>query len=181
LTQTSETCVVEDQKISIYVITNKVNGYRYVGITKDLVSRWKDHNRSKEVSFLQRAIKKYGKDAFEFEHIADAFSWKNACELEQLLIKEYNSKSPNGYNLTNGGDGGFGYKFGPEEIEARRLRMLTELNPMVGKFGENNHFYGRKHSEETRAKMSASWAIRKAKEGYQDPKLGKKRVKVTNG
>jgi len=122
-----------DQKISVYVITNTVNGHRYVGITKDLVARWKDHKRSKEVSCLQRAIKKYGVDAFEFKHIADAFSWENACELERILIKEYNSRAPNGYNLTDGGDGGFGYKFGPEEVEARRLRMLSDSNPMLEK------------------------------------------------
>jgi group I intron endonuclease len=170
-----------DTKISVYVITNILNGKCYVGITKDLEARWKDHCRNREVSRLQRAIKKYGVDAFEFKHIADAFSWEDACNIERLLIKEYNSKSPGGYNLTDGGDGGYGYKFSEEEVKNRSERMSTSANPMYGKFGEKNHFFGRKHSEETRAKMIAAWAIRKSKEGYTDPRLGKKRIKASNG
>ena len=170
-----------DAKISVYVITNILNGQCYVGITKDLEARWKDHCRNRESSRLQRAIKKYGVDAFEFKHIADAFSWKNACAIEILLIKEYKSRSPNGYNLTDGGDGGYGYKFGEEEIKARSERMSTDANPMLGKFGEKNHYFGKKHSDEAKAKMIAIWAIRKAKEGYKDPRLGKKRSKASNG
>lgn len=170
-----------DQKISVYIITNRVNGMSYVGITKDLEARWRDHCRGKAVSFLQRAVNKYGVDAFDFRHIADAFTWQDACDLERLLIKEFNSKKPHGYNLTDGGDGAFGYRFDEEERKSRSLRMVGEANPMLGKFGEKNHFFGKRHSEEARAKMASAWAIRKAKEGYQDPRLGTKRKKASCG
>ena len=170
-----------DYKISIYVITNLVNDMRYVGITKDLEGRWRDHCRKKAVTFLQRAINKYGIDVFEFKHIADAFTWDDACNLERMLIKEFKSRSPNGYNVTDGGDGGFGYKFDEEERRARSARMKTDANPMLGKAGEKNHFFGKSHSEEARAKMVAAWAIRKAKEGYKDPRLGTTRKKASHG
>lgn len=170
-----------DQKISIYVIKNLVNGMRYVGITKNLEGRWRDHCRKKSVSLLQRAINKYGIDAFEFNHIADAFTWDDACSLERMLIKEFNSRSPNGYNATDGGDGGFGYKFDEEEKRARSNRMKTDANPMLGKLGEKNHFFGKNHSESARAKMAAAWVIRKAKEGYKDPRVGKTRKKAEHG
>jgi group I intron endonuclease len=153
------------------MITNTVNKKQYVGITKDIEARWYDHKRNRSSSVIQRAIKKYGVDAFIFEHIADAFNWHNACEIEKFLIIQHNTKSPNGYNLTDGGDGGTGYKFSQEEIERRRQRATGSNNPM---FGIKNPFKGRTHSEETKAKMKAAWAIRRAS-GWIDPRIGKKR------
>ena len=170
-----------ENKISIYVITNTENGKKYVGITKDLNARWKDHKRNREASALQRAVKKYGIDVFDFTHIANAFSWEMACDLEKMLIKEYNSRAPNGYNLTDGGDGGNGYKFGEEEIKARSKRMKTDKNPMLGKMGTLNHFYGKNHNEQAKNKMALAWIKRKSDPNYVDPRCGKKRKRMTDG
>jgi hypothetical protein len=109
-----------------------------------------------ECTVLHNAIKKYGVDCFEFNHIADAFSWKEACELEKFLIKDLNTKSPSGYNLTHGGDGTVGFKHTDEECKKRSERCPTR-NPEVAKLvadklrgrkrpqtsGENNAMYGR--------------------------------------
>ena len=96
---------------TIYLIGNLVNGKNYIGqTTRDLYTRFLEHcspNQS-SVSKLKNAIKKYGKDCFYMEPI-----WESAtCTQAELdskeieLIREYNTISPNGYNLTAGGAGG---------------------------------------------------------------------------
>ena len=72
--------------IGIYKITNKVNGKLYIGSSKDLVRRKKDHFRllKKGVShntILQRAVDKYGIANFEFTVIVE-------CEEDLLFIIE---------------------------------------------------------------------------------------------
>ena len=58
-----------------------------------------------------------------------------------FFTKEFNCLNPNGYNNDEGGNKG---KFCKES-----KRLLSEK-----KSGENNPFYGKKHLEETRKKMS---------------------------
>jgi group I intron endonuclease len=143
--------------IAIYTITNSTNNKKYVGITSNIQKRWHDHSKADGFcTALHRAIKKYGKDNFIFEHIADAFNWENACKLEQQLIKDFNTKSPNGYNLTLGGDGTLGFKHTEEEKKRRSERCPTR-NPEMLKIiadkqrgiprpqtaGKNNAMYGR--------------------------------------
>lgn len=56
-----------------------------------------------------------------------------------------------------------------------------ENNAMYGRVGEKNPYFGKKHSEETRAKMKAAWAIRKAS-GWIDPRLIRKQEReLANG
>lgn len=94
----------------IYGIKNKESGATvYVGQTvRSLSSRWNQHLRdSSKLEYpLYRAIRKYGADNFEAYVIeecpnADAMS---AREIE--LIKEFNTLTPNGYNLMLGQKGG---------------------------------------------------------------------------
>jgi hypothetical protein len=47
---------------------------------------------------------------FEMVQIASSTNWKDAQLVEKALIQELNTKVPNGYNLTNGGDGTLGFK-----------------------------------------------------------------------
>jgi hypothetical protein len=56
---------------------------------------------------------------------------------EEFYIKEFNSLSPNGYNLLSS-------KKHPEFSEITRKKISEACK------GEKNGFYGRKHSEETR-------------------------------
>lgn len=65
------------EKISgIYCITNKINGKKYVGLSKDIYRRWGEHKRvpfnknSKEYHYpIYNAIRKYGLENFEFSII----------------------------------------------------------------------------------------------------------------
>ena len=103
---------------TIYKITNKVNGKVYIGQTcqNPPELRFKEHKRvakavfGKYISFISRAIKKYGEDNFMFEVLEKCYGLLNANELEinQIeLHKSFNYKYGDeyGYNLTVGGGG----------------------------------------------------------------------------
>ena len=96
----------------IYKITNLINGKCYIGKTNNFKRREKDHFRlaitegHKEYDkTLYRAIRKYGKENFKFEIIEELEDYSIAGKREQYWIKYYNSFN-DGYNESEGGDGG---------------------------------------------------------------------------
>jgi group I intron endonuclease len=148
-----------------YIITNKQNGKSYVGITtRKIARRWYEHcyvgNSCGQL--LNKAINKYGIDAFEIQVVASAKTIPDLKELEKQLIVQYKTKVPNGYNLTDGGDGLIGYRHTEEQKkrngDAKRGTVhSTETKQKMkdAHLGENNHFYGKSHSEETKQRISA--------------------------
>lgn len=79
-------------KSGIYKITNKINGKFYIGSSKDLVRRRKDHFRllKKGINhsvLLQRAVNKYGLDNFVFEILVEC-SEELLFIIEQKLVDE---------------------------------------------------------------------------------------------
>jgi group I intron endonuclease len=89
----------------LYRITNKINGKFYIGQTVQPSKRWNQHRRdaANPTMIIHHAIKKYGNEAFEFEIIAECKTWDDANELETLLVTQYNSLVPSGYNVSLGG------------------------------------------------------------------------------
>lgn len=171
---------------AVYIVTNKANGKQYVGIAKDLKRRWSQHiSANGSAPALHAAMKKYGKDGFIFSHICDAFDFEAACDLEQMLIQQHNTKSPYGYNLTNGGEGVAGRPMTEEDKEIRRkasVAFSASLSPeeRSAKFGNKGRKLapeqiekirvsnkgknlGKRPSEEVRAKMSATHKARPRK------------------
>lgn len=133
----------------IYLITNIENKKQYVGITKfSIEERFSQH--TKRGFLLTESIQKYGEQNFSIELIEEVESAERAYELEIFYIQEYNTKVPNGYNLTDGGDGIFGWEASEEYRQecSERVKLLHK-EKRVG-------MYGKKHSEETKKKMSAS-------------------------
>lgn len=120
----------------VYVITNKVNGRKYVGQTvRTIQERFKQHV---EYSFRKdyqhypicRAIKKHGKENFLIELLEECFTRQELNKSEIKWIKDLKTnlrKNEHGYNLTSGGE------------------SLS---------GDDNPFYGKKHSEKTRKLIS---------------------------
>jgi group I intron endonuclease len=105
----------------IYKITNTVNNKCYIGQTRShhlnngkyrpfgYLGRFNCHiseaYRNKQHSvYLDASIRKYGHDKFVCERILEC-SINELDQYEQHYISEFNSKYPNGYNLTNGGQG----------------------------------------------------------------------------
>lgn len=138
----------------------------YCGITtKALGRRWSQHKRSPYA--LGRAIRKYGEAAFSMELIAESWSFDDLKELERLLICQYGTFGPGGYNLTKGGDGILGFRVSDEAREkmsrAHKGRIWTEDEKAalrLAKSGKPHPFSGRHHSDESIAKMKKSFPDR---------------------
>ena len=92
----------------IYKITNIINNKSYIGQTRNTIKTrmYKHISRSKEanVSGIDAAIKKYGKENFLIEELCKC-SNEDLDEQEKFYIKKYDTFN-NGYNLTLGGQDG---------------------------------------------------------------------------
>lgn len=133
--------------VRAYLITNKVSGRRYVGITvKTLRKRWLRHccdARNGSKWLLHQAFRKYGVGAFTIEEIGLFSTWHEAQQGERELVTRYDTFGAQGYNMTGGGDGALGYRFDQTQKEAISERTKKEGNP----------FFGRQHSEQTKQRI----------------------------
>jgi len=122
--------------VIIYKIENKSNGKIYVGQTqRTLQERIREHKRkSRKLSYIDRAIKKYGLENFIVEVIEECETIDELNEREKFWIRELNCKIPNGYNLTDGGLG----------------RVVTDKERKNKSESQKGHVV----SEETRKKIS---------------------------
>jgi len=93
--------------VYLYRITNTANNKLYIGQTIDPNSRWRAHRKRSAddgpKQAIHHAIKKYGNDVFEFEVIACAANQEDADWAEEILIQQYQSRYPTGYNIEMGG------------------------------------------------------------------------------
>lgn len=92
---------------TVYVHINKINGKRYIGITRQNINRrWRNNGKGyKTQQYFYRVIEKYGWDNFEHIIIAKGLSKEEACWLEIELIREWNTTDrTKGYNIANGGE-----------------------------------------------------------------------------
>ena len=88
----------------VYCHTNKLNGKKYIGITKtSLQKRWRDGKGYKGSTKFYFAIQKYGWDNFNHEVLCENLTEKQAKDKEVELIKKWNTQE-NGYNTSSGGD-----------------------------------------------------------------------------
>lgn len=192
----------------IYMITNNQNDKKYIGVSSQVygktrhypngyLQRWNSHNREtremqKEISYrkgfskvLNQAIIKYGKENFEVFCLAvcktvDAGYW------ESFFIKEYNTKAPDGYNLTDGGEGLKGHSHSQETRQKLREMNLGNKNSLGCKWseerrqklsGDNHWSKTKKFSEETKRKMSES--AKGKKKGPRTPEHTEK-IRIAN-
>lgn len=90
---------------SIYIIKNNINDKVYIGQSKNPHRRFIQHlcngNRLLDSLPIHLAINKYGKENFYYEILEKDI--ENYNEREQYWISFYNSQSPNGYNISEGG------------------------------------------------------------------------------
>lgn len=113
----------------IYKIINIKNQKIYIGQTtkKRPTDRFSQHKyfalhpqQEKSISYLHRAMKSDGIDNFKFEIIEQVDNLL-LNEREKYWIKQYNSLTPNGYNLTVGGQGTPGFSR-PQSQEERNKK-----------------------------------------------------------
>ena len=169
-----------------YMITNTKNGKSYIGITtRTLSRRWYEHcfvpNSCGQL--LNKAINKYGKDAFIIEAIASARTLEDLKEVEKQLIEQHQTKVPHGYNLTDGGDGVFGYKFTEKQKKRNgdlkrgtKASEETKAKMRVAHSGEKNGFYGKNHTEETKRKNAEAHIGKQAMLGKTHSEETRKKI-----
>lgn len=89
-------------KKDIYIIKNDINKKVYIGQSINSEQRFKSHcKNNNDNSIIDKAIQKYGKEHFYYEIIESQI--ENFNEREKYWIKYYNSITPFGYNILEGG------------------------------------------------------------------------------
>ena len=145
----------------IYKITNQINGKAYIGqTTTSLSQRMASRRRANTV--IGKAIRKYGWENFSVEVLEECDMKEELNEREIFWIAALNCKTPNGYNRTDGGDGTHGCV---DSDETRAKKSKSKIGHKVsdeiraklraGQLGKKNSFFGKHHTKETRAAMSA--------------------------
>jgi len=92
----------------VYLLTNIINKKKYVGKTQRKLSlRLAEHFKpySNTCRVLKSAINKYGKDNFKIDVLFESDDIMELNNKEIELISKLNTLTPNGYNLTFGGEG----------------------------------------------------------------------------
>lgn len=104
----------------IYLTTHKETGRAYVGL-----SRFESKDTARYLGsglHLKRAIKKHGRAMFEKTILEDGITDHDVlAERERYWIREKQTRHPNGYNLTAGGDGCVGFEW--DEASKKRVQM----------------------------------------------------------
>lgn len=189
--------------IGIYKVTNKINNKSYIGQSKNIEQRMRDHksiSREKNV-LLKRALKKYGVENFKYEVI-------EICELNKLDEREiyWISVLKPEYNLDTGGKGSPNHIVSPQtrkilsekgkefwnKLDDEIKNKIISQNLKRPKIGHEvsketreklrQHNLGKKQSEETKEKRKKTM-IEKKKNGYIQTNSGhrKKVICVETG
>lgn len=129
------TNLIRDES-GIYAFRNILDGKVYVGQTKHVRTRKKQHERgdTNNSRRFHNAMKKHGAEAFEFIVLEYCLE-QNLDEREVYWIGELNSLYPNGYNLSSGGGA-----FRTHHAETRKKMS----DNMKQKYAEGAHIFASK-------------------------------------
>lgn len=144
---------------TVYCHTNKINGKKYVGITKqNPETRWHSGNGYNNNEYFWRAIKKYGWKNFEHEILHENLTKEEAEKIEIQLIAELETTNrAKGYNIANGGNhvGCVSEETKKKISKGRKgihtYNMTKDVRKRISK-----KLSGRKLSEQTKQKLSVS-------------------------
>jgi hypothetical protein len=144
----------------------------YIGIGNKKNRAYHKHSRNRHWVNIVNKI------PYEVQIIKSGLNWNDACELEKVLISWYGRKDLGLgplVNMTDGGDGtlgliphnkgGIGFKHSKDSIDKMS--------------GENNGFFGKKHTDEVKLKMSKLATGRKHSQITRD-KMSNNRIGIPN-
>jgi group I intron endonuclease len=140
---------------SIYVITNALNGLKYVGRTVgDVSTRFKNHLNCAKRGIncrLYKAIRDFGSDSFTVRVIDSASNFYDLVKKEAYWIKNLNTFRF-GYNSSPNADGGI--------APGHRLSRETKLKMSISHRGKVFSEEHRKHISESAKKRGVSEEFR---------------------
>lgn len=146
----------------VYRVTNLINGMVYIGQRREEFQSWYLGSGM----LIRRAVAKHGAQNFSLEFLQSAFSQDDLDTLEAFFIAE-SRRAGRTYNVRDGGLGslfnGKGPNHGKKHSAETRAMMVKahsgDRNHYYGRgyllAGSGNPMFGRKHSEETKRKISA--------------------------
>ena len=150
---------MKQKRIYIYAIYFPTSNKYYVGQTKNIKTRIPLHFYSGNL--VCKALWKYDNWQISILHTCKTRDEANRIEIEE--IRNFNSVTPNGYNLTHGGEG----LFNPSE---------ETKNKMKARMKGNKYRVGCKHTKETKEKMSASHQGNQNAKGLKHTEQAKKKI-----
>jgi len=136
------------KKYSVYLLVNLNNGRKYFGMSGEIQKRWKHHrgrlnNHAHANKELQKDFDKG--DKLSYKILVDNLTFSEAEQIEEEYIK---NNLDIAYNLILSGK-----KFRTHSEDTINKISLSKRNKTIG---EDNHFYGKKHSPETIQKIKES-------------------------
>lgn len=146
----------------IYKYTNKINGKVYIGQTHTTLEQRAQSNGHNYISSpkFYKAIQKYGWENFIPTIIETVETQDKANECEMLYIAIYrNVEDEFGYNISLGGQSGAITKDVKKKISEKAKERYKDKS--------KNPMFGRRHSDESKVKMS------NAHTGEKNPMYGK--------
>lgn len=145
--------------IGIYIITNKVNNKRYIGLSVNIKRRFMEHKSPKNVNNkttnLCKAFRKYGLSNFNFEVLEIVDCVQNLPDREKYWINKLNPE----YNMNEGGLGNVGVvvsEYTRDLIRHKAKQNWIDMseekkNKIISNFKKPE--FGRKLSEKTKQKI----------------------------
>lgn len=152
----------------IYMIEHVASGRKYIGKSVDVERRLRRHFSPAEVrrspAHIHRAIAMYGREAFSCSVVEECSDDASARHRETHWIRTLGTRTPAGFNLTDGGDGATGARFirSPEYRAKMRAAKLGGSHSAETRAKMSAAHMGRSKSPETREKMSAYQSDRTA-------------------
>jgi group I intron endonuclease len=150
-----ETPYIETRDCGVYMVRNRINNKCYVGSSVDVKNRAKEHRSGKGNGLLAKAVRKYGKENFDFFLL-------EICPREELHKREgfWMQQLPKQYNLVDV------LPTGRRSYSEDEARKRTE------------HFKGKPLSEEHKQKIRSALKGKKLtadrKEKIRQKALGRK-------
>ena len=113
----------------VYLLIDGSNDEEYVGqTTKTFEERFNEHKCGNQ--YIDRVIRKRGVEMFATAILKVCYSREELDYWEKRLIKSRNTMAPNGYNLTEGGEGGSPCEETKAKISAAVL-AYNEAHPEI--------------------------------------------------
>lgn len=133
----------------VYCAVNSVNGHKYIGMTSSKLEKRMVGHRFHSIEknrngHFQNAIRKYGLEVFNWYTLSKWENYKDALNEEVRVIALINPE----YNMTVGGEGIIGitpsrHFLGKKHTQESKIKMSKSLT-------------GKRHTEKTKNKMSLS-------------------------